>query len=134
MRSHTDSIGHRQTSNTSAGETDVPDHYVNSLNQYISRESNPLHVGGTAAPNAKIVAAGNPSTLALAGRAGRHWGDNILVANSAQPFAGSILFYSAILGGGPARLDRDDGARSPVEHHEKAGGAGPDRADARGDP
>lgn len=88
-----DAIGNRKTSNTS-GRADLADDYtVNSLNQYTARENNTLAVGGTADSGARVVA--GESATAVAGRAGAHWGDNVVLPNSSGPYQGPLKVFAA---------------------------------------
>jgi len=88
-----DAIGNRKSSNTSGAASLRDEYEVNERNQYTTRENNTLSVGGIADPGATVVA-GSGTTVA-SGRAGAHWGDNILVDNTGKPFYGDIMFYSA---------------------------------------
>jgi RHS repeat-associated protein len=97
-----DGIGNRRWSNA-GGVTGTRDNYtVNELNQYIARENNTLPVGGTVANDSAIKVAAGANAVAVAGRHGRHWGDNMLLDNLSGPFQGPVKFYAAKLGTGGA--------------------------------
>jgi RHS repeat-associated protein len=97
-----DGIGNRKWSNTS-GNTALKDNYtVNALNQYTGRENNTLAIGGVADTDALVAA----RSTALAGRAGKHWGDNITVENWLAPFFGNIKVYAVKPGSGGAAYAR----------------------------
>jgi YD repeat-containing protein len=85
-----DGLGNRKWSNTS-GVGGTRDQYVtNELNQYVVRENNTLAVGGVADTEAKVAV----RFSAVAGRAGKHWGDNLTLDNWAYPFKGNITIYA----------------------------------------
>ena len=89
-----DGIGNRKWSNTS-GSSALRDNYtVNELNQYVSRENNTLAVGGTVANDANIQVAVGTMAPALAGRRGRHWGDNVTLENWVAPFQGDLKIFA----------------------------------------
>lgn len=89
-----DGIGNRRWSNTSGNSTLREDYTVNELNQYTLKENNTLAVGGTVADDANIKVAAGDTTAALAGRRGRHWGDNITLENWVAPFQGALNIYA----------------------------------------
>ena len=89
-----DGIGNRKWSNTSGNSALRDDYTVNELNQYTLRENNTLAVGGTVANDSNIKVAAGSTAAALAGRQGRHWGDNITLENSVAPFQGDLSIYA----------------------------------------
>ncbi len=88
-----DGIGNRRWSNTSGNSTLRDDYTVNELNQYVLKENNTLAVGGTVANDTIKVAAGDAAP-ALAGRRGRHWGDNVALENWVTPFCGNLNIHA----------------------------------------
>ncbi|MDP3069557.1 MAG: RHS repeat-associated core domain-containing protein [Opitutaceae bacterium] len=97
-----DGLGNRKWSNTS-GNSALKDNYtVNELNQYTGRENNTLAIGGVADADALVAA----RSTALAGRAGKHWGDNITVENWLAPFSGNLKVYAVKPGSGGAAYAR----------------------------
>lgn len=90
-----DGIGNRKWSNTSGNSSLRDDYTVNELNQYTVKENNTLAVGGTvASDSASLKVAAGSTAAALAGRKGRHWGDNITVENFYTPFQGNLAIYA----------------------------------------
>lgn len=98
-----DAIGNRKSSNTSGVAVLADQYAVNLLNQYTGRENNTLPVGGVADATA-MVAAGAHAT-ALAGRAGKHWGDNVLLPNGNAPYTGLLKIFAVKAGGGSGGAD-----------------------------
>lgn len=89
-----DGIGNRRWSNTSGNSALRDDYTVNELNQYTARENNTLAVGGTVANDSNIKVAAGAGATQLAGRHGRHWGDNITLENNFAPFQGDLTLYA----------------------------------------
>jgi RHS repeat-associated protein len=95
-----DGIGNRKSANTSGIAALRNDYSTNALNQYTSRENNTLALGGTVAHDSTpddgdgINVAVADQQPKLAGRKGRHWGDNVVLENSVAPFQGALTVFA----------------------------------------